>query len=81
MLNQTQILREGEEVWVWKHEEHKFTVKSTYLKLKTPIIGENYDMFNMFWRIKVAPSSQYFVWRAILNKIATKENLSRIGLQ
>jgi len=44
-------------------------------------IGEQSEMYNIFWSIKVIPSTQYFVGRAMLNKVATKKNLIRRGHQ
>jgi len=36
-------------------------------------------MYNLFWSIKVVPSTQHFARRAMLNMVATKVNLRRRG--
>jgi len=36
-------------------------------------------MFKLFWSIKALRSAQYFAWRVILNRVATKDNHRRRG--
>jgi len=32
-------------------------------------------LFVTLWNVKVLPSSQHFVWKVILNRVVTKENI------
>jgi len=61
LLNQTQIQRDVDDLWVWKDDEQNFTVKSAYYKLKTPFVGENSELFNIFLECKGSPITTIFL--------------------
>ena len=80
ILTHNSLHIKGDDTWVWKDVEgEKYTVKSTYRKLHNTFIGEHFDMFKLFRSIRAHPSAQYFSWRVILNRVATKDNLRRRG--
>ena len=73
---------EFEEKWVWKDVESEvFSVKSTYTVLKGETEGENSRLYNFFWKTKVLPSTQVTTLRVVENKIASKANLERRGVE
>ena len=39
--------------------------------------GSIFELSVHFWNLKVMPSTQFYVWRALLDKIATKMNLHK----
>jgi len=43
--------------------------------------GENLRLHNFFWKTKVVPFAQVTAWRVIENKIASKANLERRGVE
>jgi len=63
----------------WKDEEQIYIVWSLYVKLQNPNIGEQSEMYNISWSIKVIPSTQHFASKVMFNKVVTKENLRRRG--
>ena len=36
-------------------------------------------MFEYLWNLKVMPSAQFYVWRALSDRIATKQNFHKRG--
>jgi len=55
-----------------------FSVKSTYNKLVNHRSGVS--VFGSLWNLKAMPSALFYVWRALLNRIATKQNLHKRGV-
>jgi len=73
---------ETKEKWVWKGcESVEFFVKSAYSLLRGEEAEDCPKMYNFFLRIKALPSAHVTTWRVIENKIATKVNLERRGVQ
>ena len=61
-------------------DSQTFTVSSTYRKLLDATIFEEIVEFDKFWKVKALPSAQHFAWKNLLNKVATKDNLGRRGI-
>ena len=76
------LVLETENKWVWKGcKLVEFPIKSTNDLLRGEKTQEHSWMYNFFWRIKALPSAHVTTWRVIGNKIATKVNLERQGVQ
>lgn len=58
----------------------EYTVKSTYKKLERVYIGENNELFKLFWRTKAQPSTHHIAWKVIVSRIPIVENLSNRGV-
>ena len=58
-----------------------FSVKSAYGLLKGEGEEENSRFYKCFWKIKALPSAHVTTWRVIENKVASKVNLVRRGIQ
>jgi len=70
-----------EDEWVWLgEEERRYTVKSGYIILNKEGIVERSEVFQQLWSLKVVPSVMS-VWRALLDRLPTKVNLFRRGVQ
>jgi len=54
---------------------------SAYGLLRGEEVEDCLRMYNFFWRIKALPSAHVTTWRVIENKITTKVNLERRGVQ
>jgi len=68
--------------WVWKDSETTlFSVKSAYGLLKGEGEEENSRFYKSFWRIRALSSAHVIAWRVIENKVASKVNLVRRGIQ
>jgi len=64
--------------WVWKlHSSHRYTVKSAYNNLTVANVDFGEGFNHVLW-IKVIPLKvNIFIWRMLLNRIPTKDNLLR----
>ena len=84
-LQELQGLRldlEKEDSWIWKDVEFlAYSVKSAYVSLRREIEGENRIVYDKFWRCKALPSAHVTTWRAMSNKIATRVNLEKRGVE
>jgi len=81
LLGEQRLRAKKEDVWVWKDGEIKvYTVKSAYKMLKEEIQANEKELFVSFWRIKAQPSTHITTWRVLEDKISSKENLMRRGI-
>jgi len=72
---------ENEDMWEWKNElSNTYTNRSTYIKLKKSTIEDEVEVFENIRSLEALLSVQPFTWRVILNKITTKDNLSKKGI-
>jgi len=64
--------------WVWKHHSfQRYTVKSAYINLTAVDVDFNMGFNHVLW-LKVIPLKiNIFIWRLLLNRIWTKDNLFR----
>ncbi|XP_068461617.1 uncharacterized protein [Phaseolus vulgaris] len=62
-------------------ETTMFSVKSAYGILKEEGGEEDSRLYKSLWRIKALPSAHVTTWRVIENKVASKVNLERRGIQ
>ena len=70
-----------EDLRVWNDPPtYIFSVKSAYNKLANQISGVVSGMFEYLWNLKVMPSAQFYVWRALSDRIASKQNLQKRGV-
>ena len=68
--------------WVWKDSEFSmYTVNYAYVLLRGELEGGDQYRFVKFWKTKVLPSAQVTTWRVLVNKLATKGNLVRRGVE
>jgi len=65
-------------MWEWKDElSNTYTNRSTYIKLNKLTIENEVGFFENIRSLEALLSIQPFTWRVILNKITTKDNLSK----
>jgi len=55
-------------------------VKSAYNRLVKHDTGGVLKVFEILWNLKVMPSAKFFVWRALSDRLATKQNFQRRGV-
>jgi len=60
---------------------YKFSVSSAYNILRELCERECSSLFASFWKIKALPSAFFTAWRVLGNKIASKANLVRRGIE
>ena len=67
-----------EDKWLWRDlQTCKYSVKFAYAIVSNSIPSASKDMYRVLWGLLVPPSTQCFVWRALHNRIVTKQNLIR----
>jgi len=68
--------------WIWKVGGlQSFTVSSAYKLIRKDNEADSLSIFSKIWRSKVVPSAALMAWRVLENKLATRVNLSRRGVQ
>ena len=68
--------------WVWKVGDlQSFTVSSAYKLIRKDNEADSLLVFSKIWRSKAVPSTALLAWRVLENKLATRVNLSRRGVQ
>jgi len=68
--------------WIWKEGGFQtFTVNSAYNCVRKDKETISSLIFCKLWRCKAVPSAVLMAWRLLENKLATRVNLSRIGVQ
>jgi len=73
--------KEREDEWFWKGEDKQvYSVKSTYKTLQNGDIRQENAVFGLLWKVKALPTTQFFAWRVISNRVATYDNLQRRGV-
>ncbi|XP_057427039.1 uncharacterized protein LOC130720416 isoform X1 [Lotus japonicus] len=64
--------------WVWvPGEEGIYTVNSAYLVLQVPGLEEVNHVFDSIWAAPIPSNVRAFVWRLLLDRIQTRDNLFR----
>jgi len=70
------LVRGRSDIWMRNHgEDMIYTVKSVYNLLQGSCPSDKKQFFEDFWRVKVIPSTKFFVWRTILNGVPIMINL------
>jgi len=67
-------------VWV-KKDLQEYTVKSGYSILNCEDLMQISETFQVLWSLKVAPSALVCAWRLLLDRLPTRSNLARRGVQ
>jgi len=68
--------------WIWKDGGlQTFTVSSAYNLVRKDNEADTSPVFSKLWRCKAVPSAVLMAWRGLENKLATRVNLSRRGVQ
>jgi len=81
LLGEKSLKADNMDLWVWKENDtYEYTVKFAYKILKDDAQGDVVALYKSFWRIKAQPSSLFTAWRVMEDKIATKANLERSGI-
>ena len=80
-LSHVSLYPNKEDLRLWNDPpSYTFSVKSAYNKLIKQASGGVSGVFEYLWNLKVMPSAQFYVWRALSNRIATKMNLHKRGV-
>jgi len=67
---------------VWVGEEHQdYIVKCDYSILNGESILQTSEIFKLDWSLNVAPSAIIGAWRLLLDRMPTRFNLVRRGVQ
>jgi len=76
------LVLENEDRWVWNYGDSiDYFVSSAYSFLRGEEEGEAKQLHSSFWMIKVLPSAHVTAWKVLENKLATKANLERHGVE
>jgi len=67
-------------LWVGK-DQYEYSVKSGYSVLNKEDLMQSLEVFKLLWSLNMAPSVIVCVWRLLLDKLPTRANLSRRGVQ
>jgi len=77
-LSQVSLHLEKEDLWLWNDPpSYSFLVKSGYKRLANHGTEGVIESFAHVWNLKVLPSAQFYVWRALSDWIATKLKLHK----
>ncbi|XP_068483406.1 uncharacterized protein [Phaseolus vulgaris] len=75
------VNKEQSDVRVWGNDENGcFTVKSAYLCLASTDGGRQSEVFKYLWKARAFPNVLTTIWRALLDRLPTRECLSRRGV-
>ena len=73
--------QDKEDLWLWNAPpSYSFSIKSAYKMLTNHGTKSVQEVFAYLWNLKVMPSTQFYVLRALSYRIATKLNLYKIGV-
>jgi len=71
-----------EDKLVWVGEDHQdYTVKSGYSILNGESLLQTSKILKLVWSLNVAPSALVGAWRLLLDRMPTRFNLARRGVQ
>ena len=81
-LVRADVKKNTDDIRVWGSEElEKYTVNVAYKNLSNGTGGTNHAAFESLWKAKAFPSVLSTIWRVFVNRLPTKEGLSRRGVQ
>jgi len=72
--------REDRLVWVSK-DTQEYTVRSGYSILNGEYSLQSSELFKLLWSLSAAPSAIVGAWRILLDRLPTRLNLARRGVQ
>jgi len=67
-------------VWI-EDDRQEHTVKSGYNIMKKEDQEQPSEVFKLLWNLKVPPSAVVCVWRLLMDRLPTRSNLVKRGLQ
>jgi len=80
LISRVKVIKDEQDKQVWRGDESgSFTVKSAYECLEEPERGTPISSFGCLWKIKAFPNVMTTVWRVLLNRVPTRECLSKRG--
>ena len=72
----------GQDGLVWVEEDlQEYTINSGYSILNCEDLMRISETFHVLWSLKVAPSALVCAWRLLLDRLPTRSNLARRGVQ
>ena len=72
----------GQDRLVWEGDgQQEYTIKSGYNVLNKEDQMQTSEVFKLLWTLKIEPSAAVCVWRLLLDRLPTKYNLAKRGLQ
>ena len=75
-ISQVPLHQDKEDLWLWNGPpSYSFSVKFAYKILTNHGTRSVQEVFAYLWNLKVMPSTQFYVWRALSDRIATMLNL------
>jgi len=75
------VHKEEKDVQVWrKEEEGRFSVTSAYECLTQHVGGHQHEVFKSLWKTKAFPCVLTVAWKILLNRLPTRDCLSRRGV-
>jgi len=81
-ISRTSVERYVNDTQVWGEEElEKYTVNSTYTCLVKQSRGTQQVIFYLLWKATAFPNVLITAWRALIDRIPTREALVRRGVQ
>jgi len=82
MISKVQWNLEGKDRLIWVgNDDQDYTVKSGYMVLNKEDSMQSDEVFQLLWSLKIPPSTIVCAWRILLDRLPTRANLGRRGVQ
>jgi len=82
VISKVQWTEEGQDRLVWVGDDnYEYTIKSRYSVLNSQNLMQTSEVFQLLWSLKVVPSAKVCAWRLLLDRLQTRSNLVRRGVQ
>ena len=64
-------------MWLWEGSG-EFSVRSAYqARFDDGVIHEEDQVFQHVWKLKIPPKAMFFIWRLVVDRLPTCDNLIR----
>ncbi|XP_068466484.1 uncharacterized protein [Phaseolus vulgaris] len=82
LLSRVNMKYNVSDIQVWgKEEPGQFSVTSAYEILSNQVRGHQSEVYELLWKAKAFPNAVVTAWRVLLDKLPTRVNLNRRGVQ
>lgn len=75
LLGVVQVKRNSLDSWRWSNISGTYSTSSAYkILIKEAEVEMDNDFYTLMWQLKIPNKVKFLIWRAVNNRLATKDN-------
>jgi len=77
-LETKRVKKDLDDNWVWLGDTNGiYSVRNAYSRIRNDMMGDDDELFYKQWTAKALPSTQFYAWRVMLDRVLTAVRVSQ----